>query len=232
MTELLIAMAITAIVMGAVYSTYKSQQDSYVVQEQVAEAQQNLRAALYLMSRDIRMAGYDPTGNAKEAGFLGDLLAPYSNDSMFNTDSSNIAFALDDDGDDEIDASATPDNDAEEQCAYRLNSGKLEKYIPTSGWVTVAENIDALNFVYLDGSNNVLTTTNQTERDKIRSVQIALVARTRHPDNKYYNKNNYYNLQGPPDPNNLIFPIQNAPTGDHYRRRIFTTTVQCRNMGL
>ena len=47
--ELLIAMAIVGIVMAAVYSTYYSQQRSYVIQEQVAAMQQNLRAGLGLM---------------------------------------------------------------------------------------------------------------------------------------------------------------------------------------
>lgn len=58
--ELLIAMAISSIVIASVYSSYASQQKSYVVQEQVAVMQQNLRGALVIMDRDIRMAGYDP----------------------------------------------------------------------------------------------------------------------------------------------------------------------------
>ena len=51
LTELLVVMAMTGIVMAAVYSTYKSQQDSYVVQEQVVEMQQNLRASLFLLTK-------------------------------------------------------------------------------------------------------------------------------------------------------------------------------------
>ncbi len=60
LTELLVAMVMVGIVMAAVYSTYKSQQDTYVAQEQVAEMQQNLRASLYQMARDLRMAGFNP----------------------------------------------------------------------------------------------------------------------------------------------------------------------------
>ncbi len=56
--ELLVAMAISLVVMAAIFSTFKSQQDSYVVQSQVSVTQQNLRAALFMITRDIQMAGY------------------------------------------------------------------------------------------------------------------------------------------------------------------------------
>ena len=56
--ELIMAMAITLVVMATVFSTFKSQQDSYVVQSQISATQQNLRAALFMISRDIQMAGY------------------------------------------------------------------------------------------------------------------------------------------------------------------------------
>ncbi|MCD4717022.1 MAG: prepilin-type N-terminal cleavage/methylation domain-containing protein [Desulfobacterales bacterium] len=56
--ELMVAMAITLVVMGAIFTTFKSQQDSYVVQDQVTRMQQNLRGAMYVMTRDIQMAGY------------------------------------------------------------------------------------------------------------------------------------------------------------------------------
>ena len=62
--ELLIAMAITGVVSAAIFTAFQSQQKSYIMQEDVAAMQQNLRAGMDLMVREIRMAGYDPTGNA------------------------------------------------------------------------------------------------------------------------------------------------------------------------
>lgn len=56
--ELLVAMAIGLVIMAAILSTFKSQQDTYIVQTQVSAMQQNLRAAMYMMTRDIQMAGY------------------------------------------------------------------------------------------------------------------------------------------------------------------------------
>jgi len=58
LVELLVAMAIATVVLTAIFFTFKSQQDSYVVQSQVAMAQQNVRGAMQLISRDIQMAGY------------------------------------------------------------------------------------------------------------------------------------------------------------------------------
>ena len=56
--ELMVAMAISLVIMGAIFLTFKSQQDSYVVQDQITATQQNLRAAMYILTRDIQMAGY------------------------------------------------------------------------------------------------------------------------------------------------------------------------------
>ena len=56
--ELMVAMVIALVVMGAIFMTFKSQQDSYVIQDQVTRMQQNLRGAMYMMTRDIQMAGY------------------------------------------------------------------------------------------------------------------------------------------------------------------------------
>jgi len=62
--ELLIAMSIGTLVMATVTNVFISQKRAYHAQEQVNEMQQNVRAALDLMTRDIKMAGYDPTGGA------------------------------------------------------------------------------------------------------------------------------------------------------------------------
>jgi len=64
LVELLVAMAVSSIVASSIFMAYKAQQISYVNQEQVAVMQQNLRAAMYFMERELRMAGFDETGSA------------------------------------------------------------------------------------------------------------------------------------------------------------------------
>ena len=62
--ELLVVILILGVVMAGVYSVYTSQQKSFLIQEDVAEMQQNLRAAMFSMVREIRLAGCNPTGKA------------------------------------------------------------------------------------------------------------------------------------------------------------------------
>jgi type IV pilus assembly protein PilW len=60
--ELMITLAIFGIVLTGVYSVYKAQLQSHYTQQEIMEMQQNTRAALYLMEREIKMAGLNPTG--------------------------------------------------------------------------------------------------------------------------------------------------------------------------
>ena len=60
MVELLITMLISGVIMAAIYSAYTAQQRTYLAQQQVAGMQQNIRAGLDIMVRELRMAGYDP----------------------------------------------------------------------------------------------------------------------------------------------------------------------------
>ena len=56
--ELLIAMTITAIVMASLIAVFSAQQESYAVESEKAKHQSHARSALYMMARDIKMAGY------------------------------------------------------------------------------------------------------------------------------------------------------------------------------
>jgi len=56
--ELLIALAISAVLIAGIYRMFIHQQKSYATQEQVADMQQNVRVAINRMLREIRMAGY------------------------------------------------------------------------------------------------------------------------------------------------------------------------------
>lgn len=58
LVELLVYIAVVGIVMGAIYTAFKRQQDSYLVQERLAILQQNLRGTMYLLASDLQMAGY------------------------------------------------------------------------------------------------------------------------------------------------------------------------------
>jgi type IV pilus assembly protein PilW len=230
LTELLIAMAMVGIVMAAVYSTYKSQQDTYVAQEQVAEMQQNLRASLYQMARDLRMAGFNPQRAPNVGGFVTQL--PDDGLGETTTDSTNIAFTIDENKNGSIDL-----NDNDEQIAYRLDNATktLQKFrVSDDTWLTVADNIDALDFVYLDPSGTDITAnvianptalyaaTNSPYLESIRSIEISVVATTGNFDNSFPGTPAYNNQQGV----EIL-----AAQSDNRRRRLLSTTILCRNMG-
>lgn len=66
--ELMIVLVIAALLVAGVYSLFITQHRSYAVQDQVAGAQQDARAALNIMARDIRMAGF-AVGAGSSSGF-------------------------------------------------------------------------------------------------------------------------------------------------------------------
>jgi type IV pilus assembly protein PilW len=197
LAELLIGLFVSGIVMTAILSAYYSQNKSYAVQEQVAAMVQNLRAAMDIMIREIRMAGYDPMGTAN-AGFVSTTTTSITITEDLDGDGSvagdeNITYALaDSDGD--------GDNDLE-----RNNN-------------LIAENIDALDFVYLDEND-----TPTGVGSEIRSVQITIVAKTDKVDRGYHDTI-VYTRQGGAG----IF----GPTNDGFRRKRLTAEVRCRNLGL
>lgn len=79
LTELMIAIAVGLIVMGALATLFKSGMDSAMIVTQRAETQQNMRAAIDLMVKDISMAGAGlpsggiqlPTGTGASASLYG-----------------------------------------------------------------------------------------------------------------------------------------------------------------
>ncbi len=60
--ELLIALALTGILMVTVYAAMDSQRNSYVASEQISDIGQNLRVAVESVTREIRLAGLRTAG--------------------------------------------------------------------------------------------------------------------------------------------------------------------------
>lgn len=158
LTELMLAAALSGIVLVAVHAVYKSQQKTYVVQNQVAAMQQNLRGGIYCMQREIKLAGYDP----QTSGNFG--ITDIRQDGNGN---GTISFTLDDNLDDSVSKSdGNGEVDNQETIVFLLYDyptaspdGILDlgrKHSKTRR--LVAENFDALGFAYAfdvpgDGDN-------------------------------------------------------------------------------
>lgn len=79
--ELLIALIISGILVAGVYRTFLTQQNTFAVQEQVVDMQQNVRLAINRMTREIRMAGFGRLDSAffssgKVHGIYGNVVNP------------------------------------------------------------------------------------------------------------------------------------------------------------
>jgi len=211
--ELLIAMAITGIVAGAIFTAFQSQQKSYLIQDQVTEMQQNLRAGMDLMVREIRMAGYDPHGDSG-AG----ITAAAGNTLTFTLVADNDSY--DNDGDNVIDETGelkTIQYDLYD--AYGDNDTDIGRRVGARKRAA-AENIEEIEFLYTlaDGTN----ATAPANPNDIRSVQITILAKTEHKDSKFSDTKTYTTPSG----------ANWGPYNDGFRRRLLSTTVKCRNMGL
>ena len=57
--ELLVALVISALVIAGIYKLFIFQSRAYTVQGQAVEVQQNIRMAMEILLRDLRMAGFD-----------------------------------------------------------------------------------------------------------------------------------------------------------------------------
>ncbi|KAF0188873.1 MAG: type IV pilus assembly protein [Desulfobulbaceae bacterium] len=228
LVEIMIALAISGIVMAAIYSVYISQQRTSIVQEQVVEMQQNVRASLDIMEREIRMAGYSRSRTG----------ATIPNVTITTANANQLIFRMvaDTDGMDN-DGSGVADEDGEiESIEYYLydayGDGDLDLGRRTpSNTQAVAENIDAIEFNYIM-ANGTLTTTPAQPND-VRAVQISILARAGREDREFTNSITYTSGSG-----NAAWDINGAtagtgnPPNDNFRRRLLITTVQCRNMGL
>lgn len=68
LVELLVALALTAILGVTIAYTFRVQAFTHKIQEEVVALQQNLRTAMFFIEGDLRLAGSDPNGNATITG--------------------------------------------------------------------------------------------------------------------------------------------------------------------
>ncbi len=74
--ELIISLTISLTIIASTYQLFHSQNNSYIKQDQVIEAQQNIRALLAIISKELQLSGYDPKGRATP-GIVEQFPAPH-----------------------------------------------------------------------------------------------------------------------------------------------------------
>ncbi len=292
LVEMLVALVIFGVVGTGIMSLYVNSSATYESQNLVAEAQQNVRAAVESIAFDLRNAGYNPTGAAipnlgfvqagtnilqvtmdlsddagtieprnpdgdLSLGGLGVTADPNENltYSLYNAAVNDIygnpisrlgrntgagndpvaeyihaigfAYAFDSDGDGalDFDNNGTPADLTDDRIYWAIQdpagSGTWFELDATGdGLITPADDTDSDNVINsvqaLDAGGNAIP----VDLDDIRAVKIWVLATPPRRERSYTSTQSY--VVG----NQVLTP------NDAYRRRLLTTTVVCRNMGL
>lgn len=180
--ELITALGISGIVLAAVTATFISQSRSYDAQEQINGMQQAARAAMDIITREVRMAGYNTNGGLTFDGII------------YDTTQIRVQANLDGDAD-------TGDADEDIIYAYDTVDDVIER--TTGGNTeTLVEDIDVFTFQYLDESGTATTTS-----ANIRQIQITITARTAKSDPNYTSNGGYrtFTLTSLITPRNLAY---------------------------
>ena len=180
LVELMIAMAVGLVLLGAMYGVFTMHNKIFGTQEQIAEMQQNARTAMDMMTREIRMAGYNPTG------------APFDG---ITYSASQLQVKADLDGNETI--------AGQENIIYKHDSAnyQITRNIG-SGDQPLIENVQTFTFDYLDSTGSATPTS-----ANIRQIRITITARTARPDPDYAPNSGYrtYTLTSVITPRNLGF---------------------------
>ncbi len=202
LVELLVAMALTLIVSNAVFSAYHYQQKTQLAQKQVVQMQQSVRMALYVITNELRMVGYDPKGTFT-AGII------HAGDGS-NGDPLTFTFVADDDGDDNDNDGETDESGELKTIGYDLYVGlsdgdtDIGRKVGAGNRMPLAENIKDLEFKYYDKNGVQIVTPCGDDLSDIRSIGVEIEATLDKNEKNHANVNN----------------------------RKLTTRVKCRNLGL
>lgn len=180
--ELMFALSLSVVVIFAINELSVSQQQTYARQAMILNAQQSVRAAMTLMTKEIRMAGYDP-----EDSCLPDTDGNTTPDGILVSTSTTITIHTCTDP-----TAAPPTYDT---IAYTRNASEniiTREETPSGGSSggaqPLAEDITSVAFTFCDGAGtdavcggsgaDVTGTTDQAVRDTIRRVIISMTAST------------------------------------------------------
>lgn len=184
LVELLIAMAVGLVVLGAMYSVFTIQNKALSNQEEIVAMQQSVRAGMDMMVREIGMAGYNPTGATTNKPRIVTAGANSITFTMDITDTDNITRLPDGltDGPNEYITYDLYESGGVPALGRRSTSGGTRQ--------PIVENISALTFTYGTG---------------YKDITIELTGRAAKPDPAYSANGGYrtYKLRSVVAPRNL-----------------------------
>ena len=181
--ETLVAMAVSTVIVTAIYSLFQAHHRTAIRQEETTRMQQELLSAISQIAEELRMCGYSENG---EDGF-GFAHMPGIGSPEYGraTNATSIYCNLDWNADGVINESGA--GSLSEHVGYRLNvsNNGSPKSIPDNvlrkydtgavQWQPAHTNIGALRFAYFDADGNAIADPG-TSPDRIRLISIHITA--------------------------------------------------------
>jgi len=185
--EMVVALGLSLVTVGAVYTLYVSELKAQYVREDRLEMQQQARVVMDVISRELLMAGYDPRGVNHD----GDLTNDFQGISY---DSGRLIIKADLNGNGSI-------VDANESIIFVFDASTQTLRRNTGGGnQPFGENIESFMVEYFDQGGNPTV-----DSVSIQQVKITVTARTEDPDLNYALNGGYrtVTLQSRLTPRNL-----------------------------
>jgi len=151
--EMMIAMVIVSMMGLALVTFLRTQHQTVVRQNSGVLVTQNARAAIDMLARELRNAGYSPRGSFSAARIR-----------TMRTDS--VAWTADINADgDTLDANT---GQWDERLAYYVEGSNLMRATPGAGATAVTDNVDSLRLTYQDGTGATTADPADVEQVQIR----------------------------------------------------------------
>ncbi len=185
--EVVIALALSVITVGAIYTIYLSQVKAQIVREDKLDMQQHVRAAMDLLVHELNMAGYDPR-HVKQDDIVGNDF-----EGIVHHPTQLIIKA-------DLNGNGRP-TDSNESIQFSHDPVTFTLRRDTGGGrQPLAEHIEMFSLKYLDSSGHPTT-----ESQQIRQIELTLKARAERPDPRYSRNEGYRSvtLQSRITPRNL-----------------------------
>jgi len=153
--ELLIALAVFSFIVGGIFSNLTQSQTRYQFEQEVAEVQQTARNAADIMEREIKLAGFPIASYYDSALNWTSANSERVAAGFITLGATNLVFEAD-----------LLEDGIVDRVEYRLNGTTLERSArdktagggaPAAVYQTLATNVTALTFSYLNSSGSATT---------------------------------------------------------------------------
>ncbi len=173
LVELLVSLAMISLVGLGIYAALNGQLRASAVVHDTALVQQDIRASLNTLVKEIRMTGYDPSGSAVCGNWID------------TADANNLQIEMDLNGDGDCD-------DTNERITFAYSSANRRLSRNTDPLIGgEGSQVDCFQFTYVLADGTETSTPSATQLSSIRVVKIQMVVRSAEADPQYTNSETY-----------------------------------------